>query len=108
MTPGDMDEDEEESDGFEDGSSEYNVEIIADFDDHRKDVWRVKWNATGTILISAGDDEKLRLWKATLNGEFKCMSAVSSRQGEYVSTQNVIVSCIIANMRNSDGDDDEI
>ena len=82
LTPGGLDEDEEDNEDFEDVGNEYNVEMIADFDDHRKDVWRVKWNATGTILISAGDDGKIRLWKATLNGEFRCMSAVSSRKGE--------------------------
>ncbi|RPB23753.1 WD40 repeat-like protein [Terfezia boudieri ATCC MYA-4762] len=82
LTPGGMDEDEEDNEDFEGSGNEYNVEMIADFDDHRKDVWRVKWNATGTILISGGDDGKIRLWKATLNGEFRCMSAVSSRKGE--------------------------
>ncbi|KAF8476098.1 WD40-repeat-containing domain protein, partial [Kalaharituber pfeilii] len=72
-------EDEEDNDDFEDGIGGYKVELIANFADHGKDVWRVKWNSTGTILMSAGDDGKIRLWKASLNGEFRCMSEISSR-----------------------------
>lgn len=56
----------------------FDVELIADFDDHRREVWRVEWNATGTILSSAGDDGKIRLWKADKTMKFNCMSIISS------------------------------
>lgn len=39
-------------------------EIIGDFDDHKAQVWRVSFNVTGTVLSSAGDDARIRLWKS--------------------------------------------
>lgn len=60
------------------------VELVADFDDHHSDVWRVSWNATGTVLSSAGDDGTIRLWKAAFPGEFKCLSVISSQRSGYV------------------------
>lgn len=33
-------------------------------------VWKVKWNVTGTILSSAGDDGKVRLWKGKNNIDY--------------------------------------
>ncbi|KAF9430045.1 epoxide hydrolase, soluble (sEH), partial [Entomortierella beljakovae] len=62
----------------------FNVECIADFADHNAEVWRVEWNITGTILSSSGDDGKVRLWKATYTGEWKCMSVVSAEDGPKV------------------------
>ncbi|KAJ2999908.1 epoxide hydrolase, soluble (sEH) [Globomyces sp. JEL0801] len=41
----------------------FNVELVADLPDHESEVWRVEWNITGTVLVSSGDDGKLRLWK---------------------------------------------
>ena len=57
----------------------FKVELLSTFEDHNREVWRVEWNATGTILSSAGDDGKTRLWKADKVGNFKCMSVVSSQ-----------------------------
>ncbi|KAI1316907.1 epoxide hydrolase, soluble (sEH) [Mortierella claussenii] len=59
----------------------FNVTCIADFADHNAEVWRVEWNITGTILSSSGDDGKVRLWKATYTGDWKCMSVVSAEDG---------------------------
>ncbi|GAO47372.1 WD40 repeat-like protein [Saitoella complicata NRRL Y-17804] len=56
------------------------VECIADLDDHGAEVWRVSWNATGTVLSSAGDDGRIRLWKASFTGEWKCMSVIKAEQ----------------------------
>lgn len=47
----------------EDGQVWY-CEKIGDFDDHKAQVWRVSFNVTGTILSSAGDDARIRLWKS--------------------------------------------
>lgn len=71
-------------DGEEIGSSvedeRWHVDLIADFDDHNSDVWRVAWNATGTVLSSAGDDGNIRLWKAAFSGEFQCLSVIASHR----------------------------
>lgn len=56
----------------------WNVEKVADFPDHKSEVWKVAWNATGTILSSTGDDGKVRLWKQAINGEFQLFSVVAT------------------------------
>lgn len=60
--------------------STLNVELLSEHDDHNGEVWSVSWNLTGTILSSAGDDGKVRLWKATYSNEFKCMSVITAQQ----------------------------
>lgn len=57
------------------------IETIAKMRDHQLEVWRVSWNITGTILSSAGDDGKVRLWKSNYLNEWKCMSIISSNSG---------------------------
>lgn len=54
------------------------IETIATLSDHNLEVWQVKWNLTGTILSSAGDDGKVRLWKSNYLREWKCMSIIDS------------------------------
>jgi nucleoporin SEH1 len=56
------------------------VELVGQHDDHHGEVWSVSWNLTGTILSSSGDDGKVRLWKASYNNEFQCLSVVSAEQ----------------------------
>jgi hypothetical protein len=33
-------------------------------------VWRVAWNATGTILATSGEDGALKLWRKNFVGEW--------------------------------------
>lgn len=54
------------------------IETLATLQDHKLEVWRVNWNLTGTILSSAGDDGKVRLWKCNYLNEWKCMSVINS------------------------------
>lgn len=56
----------------------WEVQMVADFDDHKAEVWKVAWNVTGTILSSVGDDGKIRLWKAAINGEYQLLSVVNT------------------------------
>lgn len=44
----------------------YSIKVIASFDDHCSQVWRVSWNITGTLMASSGDDGAVRLWKGEL------------------------------------------
>lgn len=66
--------------GGSDDNEPLNVELLSKFDDHHGEVWRVSWNLTGTILSSAGDDGKIRFWKAAYSNEFQCIAVVSAEQ----------------------------
>lgn len=59
-------------------SKSFHIELIASFDDHKAEVWRVEWNITGTILSSSGDDGKLRLWTAGYDGKWRQMASVNA------------------------------
>jgi len=63
-----------------DSKDGFRIEPVADLPDHDTEVWKVKWNITGTILSSAGDDGKVRLWKAGNKAEgeevYKCIGIV--------------------------------
>ncbi|KAL0570451.1 hypothetical protein V5O48_011508 [Marasmius crinis-equi] len=56
----------EEADAQDDAG--WTATLVADHDDHKSSVGRVDWNITGTILSSAGNDGRIRLWKATAGG----------------------------------------
>ena len=45
-------------------------------------VWRVEWNATGTMLASSGEEGVVRLWKSTFRGEWREVKAVPSEHME--------------------------
>lgn len=47
--------------------TKFEVQVLAQFDSHNSQVWRVSWNITSTLLASSGDDGCVRLWK----GEFE-------------------------------------
>ncbi|KAM3121926.1 hypothetical protein CJJ07_005145 [Candidozyma auris] len=54
------------------------IDLVGKLDHHKQEVWRVSWNNTGTILSSAGDDGKVRLWKQNYMNEWQCMSEINS------------------------------
>ncbi|CUM66750.1 uncharacterized protein PRCAT00004431001 [Priceomyces carsonii] len=72
--------------GIELANGDLKLETVAKLNDHKLEVWRVNWNVTGTILSSAGDDGKIRLWKSNFLNEWKCMSVIntSNRTGNRI------------------------
>ncbi|KAI9546630.1 GTPase-activating protein S13 [Dissostichus eleginoides] len=44
-------------------------------------VWHVSWSITGNILAVSGGDNKVRLWKESIDGQWACISDVSKGQG---------------------------
>ncbi|KAL0613866.1 Nucleoporin SEH1 [Plecturocebus cupreus] len=54
------------------GPTKFELHIVAQFDNHNSQVWRVSWNITGTVLASSGDDGCVRLWKANYMDNWKC------------------------------------
>lgn len=66
------------SEDGEDDVEKWDVQMVADFGDHKSEVWKVSWNSTGTILSSTGDDGKVRLWKQAINGEFQLLSMIAT------------------------------
>ncbi|KAK9471122.1 WD40-repeat-containing domain protein [Dipodascopsis tothii] len=65
----------------------YDVRLAEEFADHGHEVWKVSWNATGTILSSSGDDGKTRLWKQTYTGAYQCMGVISAEQASVNATE---------------------
>ncbi|CAF1151448.1 unnamed protein product [Adineta ricciae] len=55
----------------------YDVARINTLDDHGSTVWKVCWNVFGSVLYSCGDDGRVRMWKGTINGPWKCESNVN-------------------------------
>lgn len=58
------------------GPTKFEVQIMAQFDNHNSQVWRVSWNITSTLLASSGDDGCVRLWKGC-SSSFICVTALS-------------------------------
>lgn len=51
------------------GPTKFEVQVMAQFDNHNSQVWRVSWNITSTLLASSGDDGCVRLWKGQGSAE---------------------------------------
>ncbi|XP_075386009.1 nucleoporin SEH1 isoform X2 [Tenrec ecaudatus] len=88
------------------GPTKFEIHIVAQFDNHNSQVWRVSWNITGTVLASSGDDGCVRLWKANYMDNWKCTGILkgngspvngNSQQGNV----NPSLSSNIPNLQNS-------
>lgn len=93
----DLDPGAEEGDG-----AQWSASIVGDFDDHKSAVGRVEWNITGyvefwlwgevcwaglttarrTVLSSAGNDGRVRLWKMTAGNVWRPAGHISVEQAE--------------------------
>ncbi|XP_077561814.1 nuclear pore complex protein Nup44A [Haemaphysalis longicornis] len=71
-------------------AARFETKVVAQFDDHNTQAWRVSWNIIGTILASSGDDGCVRLWKANYMGIWKCIATLQGDggvvQGDKLST----------------------
>lgn len=61
-----------------------NVKLVAEMSDHDSDVWKVKWNTTGTILCSSGEDGKVRLWKSNFLEDWKVVGIINAEESNSV------------------------
>ncbi|KAI0775636.1 WD40-repeat-containing domain protein [Trametes elegans] len=64
------------------GAGRWSASVVGDFDDHKSAVGRVEWNLTGTILSSAGNDGRVRLWKMTAGNVWRPAGHISVEQAE--------------------------
>lgn len=61
-----------------DGSN-WTPKTLHTFDDV---VWHVSWSVSGNMLAVSGGDNKVSLWKETLEGTWICISDVNSKSGQ--------------------------
>ncbi|CAO3641121.1 unnamed protein product [Cunninghamella echinulata] len=59
-------------------SRSFHIELIAEFNHHHAEVWRVEWNIMGTVLSSTGSDGTVRLWRAGYDGEWRKMAVINT------------------------------
>lgn len=55
---------------------ELEVETLLEADDHNSEVWRVAWNASGSILASTGNKADIKFWKSLFRGSYKCIAEI--------------------------------
>lgn len=70
------------------GSSKFDIQSVAQFDDHSSIVWRVCWNITGNILASSGDDGTVRMFKMNYLHSWIPV-AILKGDGSQIPTENI-------------------
>ncbi|XP_020625609.1 protein SEC13 homolog isoform X1 [Orbicella faveolata] len=61
------------------GGGSWTSKVLKKFGDV---VWHVSWSVTGNILAVSGGDNKVSLWKESLEGQWVCVSDVYKGQGQ--------------------------
>ncbi|XP_064632742.1 protein SEC13 homolog [Lineus longissimus] len=64
-------------------STNWTSKVLHKFNDV---VWHVSWSVTGNILAVSGGDNKVSLWKETLEGQWVCVSDVNKGQGQVIES----------------------
>ncbi|KAK8794617.1 hypothetical protein WA158_001598 [Blastocystis sp. Blastoise] len=59
--------------------------LKASLEGHKKPVWKVEWNVTGTLLASSGDNNSVRIWKQKSDKSWYCCSEVTNNKPDIVS-----------------------
>ncbi|KAI4466851.1 nuclear pore complex protein sec13 / seh1 family member [Holotrichia oblita] len=67
-----------------DDCQSWNSTVLQTFDDV---VWNVSWSLNGNILAVSGGDNKITLWKQSLEGSWQCISDVSKGQGQLTANE---------------------
>ncbi|XP_021006826.1 nucleoporin SEH1 isoform X2 [Mus caroli] len=88
------------------GPTKFEIHVVAQFDNHNSQVWRVSWNITGTVLASSGDDGCVRLWKANYMDNWKCTGILKGNGSpvngsSQLGNSNPSLSSNIPNLQNS-------
>ncbi|KAI5475969.1 WD40 repeat-like protein [Pseudohyphozyma bogoriensis] len=68
-------------------SEEWKAELDAELDDGSAKTGsignvKVEWNITGTVLSTAGDDAKVRLWKSTYTGQWRVIAVLKTDEDD--------------------------
>ncbi|RXM32931.1 Nucleoporin SEH1 [Acipenser ruthenus] len=72
------------------GPTKFEIQTVAQFENHNSQVWRVSWNITSTLLASSGDDGCVRLWKANYMDNWKCTGILKGDGSPVNGTSNQI------------------
>ncbi|KAI9502233.1 epoxide hydrolase, soluble (sEH) [Coemansia spiralis] len=57
------------------------AELVGDlFVEPNMPIRRLRWNSTGTLLVSSGDDGVARMWKMTVNGTWREIAAITAEK----------------------------
>ncbi|XP_027290171.1 nucleoporin SEH1 isoform X2 [Cricetulus griseus] len=88
------------------GPRKFEIHMVAQFDNHNSQVWRVSWNITGTVLASTGDDGCVRLWKANYMDNWKCTGILNGKDSpvngsSQLENSNPSLSSNTPNLQNS-------
>ncbi|KIJ37278.1 hypothetical protein M422DRAFT_33823 [Sphaerobolus stellatus SS14] len=75
------DGDSDNEDGGE-AMTPWTATVVADFDEHKSAIGRVAWNVTGTVLTSAGNDGRVRLWRSTFGNVWRPMGSLDVVQAD--------------------------
>lgn len=75
-----------EDDESQDNTNGWTASIVGDFDQHKSAIGRVEWNVTGTVLSSAGNDGRVRLWKATSGSVWRPAGSIGVQEAEKVDS----------------------
>ena len=54
-------------------------------------IWRVAWNATGTVLATSSEDGAVALWRRDFQGDWKCVQEVVGAMPPVVPQQGSFV-----------------
>jgi WD40 repeat protein len=72
-------------------ATKLDVRTPGQFEDHGAQVWRVAWNATGTVLSSSGEDGRVHLWKANYMDNWSCFDTLTPPSVKHTSQSQLPV-----------------